>query len=311
MKKVYCIIVTYNGMQWIDRCLQSLQKSIHSVSIIVIDNGSKDETFNYIKTHYHGVILIAAERNLGFGQGNNLALKFALKNNADYFFLLNQDAWIKNDTITKLIAAHHQYPQYGIISPVHLNGAGNDFDEHFFNYLTHSDVKNLLLNSVLNKHITTSLIDSPFINAAAWFITKECMHKVGGFDPIFFHYGEDDNYGQRTRYKGFKIGILLSTVIYHDKERPSTAVQIDIKKTINRDWTQFLVYACDVNNENYKLMIAKKAIRHFISMIIAVGLIKKEKIVYNFFMLKKIITSFTSITKCHALYLSDTITPYL
>lgn len=298
-------------MQWIDRCLQSLQKSRYKVSVIVVDNGSKDGTFNHIRNNYASVLLIAAESNLGFGQGNNLALKIAIKENADYVFLLNQDAWITNDTIEKLIAAHQQYPQYGIISPVHMNGAGNDFDDHFFNYLTKSDVKGLLMNKVYNEPVNQGLIEAPFVNAAAWLITKSCLHKVGGFDPVFFHYGEDDNYGQRVRYKGFKIGILLSTEIFHDKERPPLNKQTDIKKIISRDWTQFLVYVCNVENKNYKMMMVKRAARHFLNFAAALVSIKKEKARYNFSMLQKILTSFGSVKKSHAVASSDSITPYL
>ena len=298
-------------MQWIDRCLQSLQKSLHQVTVIVVDNGSKDETYSYIKTNYTDVILIAAISNLGFGQGNNIALKMAVKDNADYVFLLNQDAWISNDTIEKLISAHEEYPQYGIISPVHLNGAGNDFDDHFFNYLSHSNIKGLLLDNICNSNINTDLIDSPFVNAAAWLITKNCLHKVGGFDPVFFHYGEDDNYAQRVRYKGFKIGILPSTVIYHDKERPSLNNKTDIKKIISRDWTQFLVYVCDVNNKSYKMMMIKRTARHFLDFVIALVSINKEKLIYNFSMLKKSLTAFSSVTKSHTVSASDGITPYL
>jgi len=57
----------------------------------------------------------------------------------------------------------------------------------------------------------------PFVNAVAWLISRECLETIGGFDPLFFHYGEDDNYSQRVIYHGFKIGVLLKVFVIHDR----------------------------------------------------------------------------------------------
>lgn len=56
---------------------------------------------------------------------------------------------------------------------------------------------------------------SSFINAAAWLLTVDCITKVGDFDPIFFHTGEDIDYYNRIRYNQFKSGIVPTSKIYH------------------------------------------------------------------------------------------------
>src|SRR5690606_31512456 len=58
----------------------------------------------------------------------------------------------------------------------------------------------------------------PFVNAAGWLLSRNILENIGGFDPIFFHYGEDDNYCQRAQYHGFKIGIVPNAFLLHDRE---------------------------------------------------------------------------------------------
>jgi GT2 family glycosyltransferase len=55
-----------------------------------------------------------------------------------------------------------------------------------------------------------------FIHAAAWFLPLKTIEKIGGFDPLFFHYGEDNNYCQRVGFHNIKIGVTPKTKIYHD-----------------------------------------------------------------------------------------------
>ena len=93
--KIFAIVVTYNGMRWYDRCFGSLRNSDMPVETIVIDNASTDETVSYIKEHFHEVCLIESKENLGFAKANNIGIKRALDNGADYVFLLNQDAWVE------------------------------------------------------------------------------------------------------------------------------------------------------------------------------------------------------------------------
>ena len=79
--KVLVIVVTYNALQWIDKCLVSLLNSTIPVDCIVIDNMSTDDTVKYIKESYQWVHLVVSEKNLGFGQGNNIGLQYAIDNN--------------------------------------------------------------------------------------------------------------------------------------------------------------------------------------------------------------------------------------
>jgi GT2 family glycosyltransferase len=219
MSKVISVVVVYNGMQrnWIEKCLNSLIYSAIPTTVVVIDNGSTDGSVEFVQKNYSQVQLVISSANLGFGKANNVGIKIALDENADYVFLLNQDAWIESNTIEKLVKAHKRESQFGIISPMHLNGTGHSFDGNFLNFLTR-DKCNELLSAIFLQKTEQKIYPFKFINAAAWLISKKCVETVGGFSPSFFHYGEDRNYIQRAEYHNFKVGVVPSAIIYHDRE---------------------------------------------------------------------------------------------
>ncbi len=220
VKKVFVIIVTYKGQLWYDHCFSSLRSSEVPIQIVVVDNASKDGTVKYIKDIYPEIHLIASDKNLGFGKANNLGIKYALDNGADYILLLNQDAWIKTDTIGGLINIHKNNPQYGILSPIHLNADETNIEKLLLNRLDDFRVTDSRLFDDMYFDRLSDVYETKYVNAASWFIPRETIEKIGGFDPIFFHYGEDDNYLNRVFYHGYKVGICPRLKIVHDNDRP-------------------------------------------------------------------------------------------
>lgn len=211
--KISIIIVTYNGIKWIQKCLES----VRLYSVILIDNNSSDGTENFIKSNYPEIDLLQQEKNLGFGQANNIGISYALEQGADYVFLLNQDAYLEDGSLEKLIEVSKKNPQFGILSPIHLNGKADKLDENFSNYLNYRANPDFYSDFILKKPLL-DVYDVPFVNAAGWLMSRECLETVGGFDPLFFHYGEDDNYCQRLNYHGFKIGVVPDARLLHDRE---------------------------------------------------------------------------------------------
>jgi len=103
--KIYSIVITYNGEQWVDKCFKSLVNSnIVNHHMLAIDNGSTDNTLQLIRQNYPTVEIIETGQNLGFGKANNIGMRKAIGANADYVFLLNQDAWVQENTISQLVA---------------------------------------------------------------------------------------------------------------------------------------------------------------------------------------------------------------
>lgn len=215
MSKAAFVIVTYNSEKWIKRVLNSIQNT----EIFLIDNNSSDNTKKVI-SEFPKAQVIALEKNLGFATANNIGIQKAYDEGAQYFFLLNHDAWIQEGTIARLIQLSKANPEYGILSPIHLNGSGELLDWNFTNYISNQedDGRKLYTDLLLKKEFK-NIYDVNFVNAAAWLITRECIEKVGLFDAqLLPHYGEDLNYSQRVLYQGLKIGVAPDTFIYHDRE---------------------------------------------------------------------------------------------
>ncbi|KLT71044.1 glycosyltransferase family 2 protein [Flavobacterium sp. ABG] len=256
--KIATVIVTYNGMKWIDQCLKSL---VGQSEIIIVDNNSSDNTINFIKDTYPDIKLFAQNENIGFGKANNIGISHALKNDADFIFLLNQDTVIEKDTVVKLQEVATANTDFGIISPIHSNGDSTSLDLSFLYYINNG-CPDFISDSVLGKK-KKAIYPLKMVNAAAWFLPKKTFEIVGGFDPLFFLYGEDDNFCQRVLYHNLKIGITPSTVIKHDS---GNNYKVDFPKGSKDYYNKFLnrikVKFADVNSQDFRKI--NKLKRHFL-----------------------------------------------
>lgn len=227
MRRLLVIIVTYNAMPWIKKCLGSIKSSNQPADIFIVDNGSSDGTQEYIKNNYPETIFTQSAKNLGFGKANNLGLKYAIERGYDYVYLLNQDAWIFPDTLEILVSTHKRHPDYGILSPMQCQANMCRLDHNFAQNVCFK-VKNEMLLNDLYFNTSKEIYDIPVVMAAHWLLSRECLIKVGGFSPTFPHYGEDDNYCDRARYFNFRIGIVPEASAVHDREHrvPTKASQL-------------------------------------------------------------------------------------
>lgn len=208
---VSVVVVTRDGSPWIEPCLGSTRYSQHVAEVIVVDNGSTDDTVSLVRES-PGVTCVPLGRNLGFGKANNMGMARALQRGADFVFLLNQDATVEADTIDKLVQFAERHPEFGILSPLHLDGNGRGIDGNFAAYLLHGA---RIFYSDLYFGRVQSVYEVPFVNAAAWLVTRRCLERVGGFDPLFFLYREDDDLCRRAIQHGFKIGVIPAALAYH------------------------------------------------------------------------------------------------
>lgn len=240
MTKVFTVIVTYNAMhrQWIDRCMKSLSESTVPTEVIIVDNGSTDGTREHVPQAYPDAIWMPQEKNLGFGQANNLGIKYALEHDADYVLLLNQDAALAPDALEKMLAASDGA---SLLSPLHLNGDGTRIDEMFRYSLKLSD--NTMNDDLLIRHKLEKSYESGEICAACWLMPVALIKKIGGFNPLFFHYSEDNNYYHRMVYHGIKTLLVPDTFMYHDRLLQGN-MQVFNRHRLRRD---LLLEACNIN----------------------------------------------------------------
>ncbi len=245
-KRVAIVIVTYNGQSWIDKCIKPLY-GFEYVKIIVIDNNSSDNTVEIIKEKFPLVHLINSNINLGFGKANNYGFDYAMSNNFDFVFLLNQDASIDYLTLKKLIHSYQQDNSIGILSPVHYKNEA-EVENVFEFYLKDS---NISFSEVGSLNIT----DIKFVNAALWLISLENLKKIGGFNPLYFHYGEDVDFVNRVKYNQLKIKVDLSCRGFHYRNytKENFKKKFDKSRYFGSWDIKYYTILTNINNSNIKV----------------------------------------------------------
>lgn len=247
--RVFVIIVTYNGSKWIRKCLDSVFKSTIPVNVLVIDNCSTDDTVEIIKTEFSDVKLLEQEENLGFGKANNAGIRLALNEGADYFLLLNQDAYVEKKMIQELVNVFEtDQENVGIVSPVHLSVDGSldfGFQDHVKRYASTESYQAILSRK-------EGVYKTDFVNAACWLLNRNTIDTVGGFNPLFPHYGEDNDFVNRMHYFGLTIGVEGSAAVVHDRNQFEN---LEFKKLEGREVVSFFKHASNIKLSGRQVFI--------------------------------------------------------
>lgn len=212
--RVLAVVVTYNAMRWADRCLGSLLRSSLKPAVLVVDNGSSDGTREHVRSAFPEVRLECRPENPGFGAANNIGLRMALEEGFDFVYLMNQDAWVEEDTLELLAAAHR--PEFGVLSPVQNTAEGAP-DANFQRWCGSSLRRAGAQPGKTSMDAVPDIVEVPFVMAAHWLVSRGALRKVGGFSPAFRQYGEDDNYIDRLHWHGFSCGVVPAASAVHDR----------------------------------------------------------------------------------------------
>jgi GT2 family glycosyltransferase len=119
MPKVAIIVLNYNGRDCLPGCLSSLGSlSYLDKEVIVVDNGSSDDSLMAAKENFPECSFIENGENLGFAAGMNRGIRSALEHGTDFVWLFNYDASSAPDTLDKIIRVAEAHPEAGLLSPV-------------------------------------------------------------------------------------------------------------------------------------------------------------------------------------------------
>ncbi len=220
--KVLIILLQYNNSQDTIRCLDFVKKLDYpNFSVIIVDNGSEikhtNEIGNWLKKKniepgiYVNFLLVTSDHNLGYSGGNNIGIRYALEQNADYVFILNPDTTIEKNTLTKLVEAAELDPGIGIYGPVIDEGdrtvCGGKIE--------------WLKPELLHIKTANSKPETDFyIPGAAILIRRGVIEKIGLLDERYFLYFEDADYCERAKQAGYKLAVVSEALIYH---KPSSS----------------------------------------------------------------------------------------
>lgn len=215
--KIYVIILHWKNRRCLTECLESLDKvTCDNIEVIIVNNGSDD--LNGINKHLKlKVQMLKSPSNVGFSRGNNLGIKEALKNRADYILLLNDDTVVFPDFLSILVDAGEGNPDAGMLGPKiyyfdeprRIWFAGAKFDEQTGLIFTpHS-------NEIDNNRRDEKPEESDYITGCALLVKRKMIEKIGLLDERFFLYWEDVDWGLRAKKSGFKNLVIPSAHVWH------------------------------------------------------------------------------------------------
>jgi GT2 family glycosyltransferase len=216
--QVTAIILNWNGMSFIHECIDSFQKqNYQNLRVIFVDNGSTDNSLDYVRNHFPWVEMILLHKNQGFEIPNNLAMKIALSGGADYIFLANNDIILEENAISELVKIGESSKSIGALGPVQVRyddptnviSAGGDFDWKR-GILIHYKDKPLHNNEVC------------FLSGAAFIIKKQVIECVGMLDEDYYFYGEDVDLSTRIIKNRYKLVCVTSSIVRHHAEGSSS-----------------------------------------------------------------------------------------
>ncbi len=204
--KLSVIIVNYNGLAFLKNCIESINQCLEGISfeIIFIDNNSTDESCNFICKNYPNINLIRSTENLGFGKGNNEAIK---KAKGEFLLLLNNDT-VLIDNFLPVLNTLQQDKSIGVIAINMLDGnkkyiqaAGN-----FPNPKNMFRLKNLLDKGIEFKtgNFSHNIYDVDWLAGSFMMIPRKLYIKIGGFDEDYFMYVEDVDFCKKIANHGYR-----------------------------------------------------------------------------------------------------------
>ena len=275
--KVSIIILNYNGQKDTLECLESVNQVRRfkglKVNIIVVDNNSSDGSVKAIRNKFPQIKVIQNQKNLGFAQGNNIGIRYALKNNTDYIMLLNNDTLVEKNFLVQLIKAMEKDNEIGIISPKIYFAPGFEFHKDRYKNKDKGRViwyAGGLLDwqNILASHLGVDEIDNgqynkitetSFVTGCCMLIKREVFNKIGLFNPKYFLYWEDIDLCFRAKKAGFKIFYAPQAKIWH--KNASSSGGAGQKTSVYYQTRNRLLFTFKYASLKTKLAILKESIR--------------------------------------------------
>lgn len=208
------IIVNWNGRQHLAECLDSLAaQSYRDFEVVLVDNGSVDDSDMFVRERYPWVKLVALDYNSGFATGNNIGLAHAV---GRYIISLNNDTRVEPEWLAELVQVAESNPKAGMVA------------SRICAYHNHDSIDSLgvaicpdgMSRAAFRLRSFSTLQLSPvqevlLPSGCAALYRREMLDEIGFFDDAFFAYCEDTDLGLRGRAAGWGALLARNAVVYH------------------------------------------------------------------------------------------------
>ncbi len=216
IKPVALILLNWNTPIHTANCIASLKQYCNELlfDIIVVDNGSTDNSLMVLKAQFPDLVYIENNENLGFAEGNNRGLAYSITKGYAYSLVMNTDTLVDEDIVSTLSTHLNNQPRAAAVQPAIYwlhnrttlwNGKGG------FNPvlgLTYSDKTPPTDNATCET--------AKWVTGCCMFIRNSALTKSGLFNKQFFLYYEDVELSYRLRGLGYELHYLPTTKMYHE-----------------------------------------------------------------------------------------------
>ncbi|MCK4631360.1 MAG: glycosyltransferase family 2 protein [Bacteroidales bacterium] len=221
MYKIAIVILNWNGREFLERFLPGVVRHSSSpgMKIIVADNGSSDDSLEFIRNKFKKIEIIELDKNYGFAGGYNKAFE---RINSEYYILLNSDVAVSENWIEPIIKKMDDDPVVAAAMPKiisyhdrskfeYAGAAGGFIDKWGYPFC-----RGRILNNIEpdNNQYNDS-IEIFWASGACLFIKSKIFHDAGGFDDDFFAHMEEIDLCWRIKNLGYKIYCYPCSQIYH------------------------------------------------------------------------------------------------
>ncbi len=220
-KPVALILLNWNTPFHTANCISSLKKYCNDAlfDIIVADNGSTDGSLALLKSEFPNLIYINNKENLGFAEGNNRGLVYAIENGYQYSLIMNTDTEVDEDIVTKLSIHLNQNLKAAAVQPcifwVHKRSMVWNGEGRFNKVLGITSSSTKASNQQSHKSVA-------WLTGCCMLIRNSALTKSGLFNKIFFLYYEDVELSFRLRQAGYELHYLPSCKMYHEAGASAT-----------------------------------------------------------------------------------------
>jgi GT2 family glycosyltransferase len=224
---VYCIVLNLNGRTLLCETLDSVHLMTYpNFKAIVVDNGSIDGSQDAVRTQYPWVELIENGKNLGFGGGNDVGMKYALEQGAEWIFLLNNDIAVDPELLSEMMNMVMVEDCIGAASPkIYYYSEPNKiwYAGGTINFWTGIVAHKGLRQIDAGQFDKTE--ETGFVNGCAFLVKREALEKVilndiehqRDFFDFVYHpiYAEDVDLSERIRRAGYKLMFVPKGKLWH------------------------------------------------------------------------------------------------
>jgi len=201
---IYLVMLNLNGQRHLDYAIPSVLKTAYgNYRLVLVDNASTDDSVAQVRKRHPSVHIIVNERNLAWAGGNNVGVRYALEQGAEWIVLINNDILVDPRWLTEAMKAAATDPRIGLIGFDVFGAYVKTPREAFY--------------AASESYHELTVADTDVIVGCALMVRAEVFQQIGLFDEVYFIYGEEDDFEVRARRAGYRM-VRTNIPLWHYSE---------------------------------------------------------------------------------------------